>query len=181
MYIIALLLCWCVTLIESRRRIPSEIDETLRDDHYKLLPKLDLHAHLHGSIRRATLEELLGPSVTLPSCRDDLQGCFNIFKLIHQAVNTLPLVERITKEVFADFMGDGIIYTELRSTPRPLPDGTTKIAYLEKLIALTEDHNYHHGHDMLVRLVVSIDRGTNLQDAEDTLSIVKSLVCGRCN
>ena len=175
MYIYVALLCWCLTLVETRRRIPSDLD-AMQDHHYKLLPKLDLHAHLHGSIRRRTLEELLGPNVKLPSCRDDLQGCFNIFKLIHQAVNSLQLVERIAKEVFTDFMNDGVIYAELRSTPRPLADGTTKRAYIEKLVSLTEDHNRHHGHDMLVRLIISIDRGSNLQEAEDTLSIVKSLM-----
>ena len=165
-------LCLALTSIEPRRRIPFE----LHDDHYKLLPKLDLHAHLHGSIRRNTLKELVGPDVELPSCRDDLQGCFNIFKLIHEAVNTLSLVERVTREVFEDFMHDGVIYAELRSTPRVLNDGTSKRAYLERLIALAEEHNHHHGHDMIVRLIVSIDRGSSLEEAEDTLSVVRSLM-----
>ena len=42
----------------------------------------------------------------------------------------MELVERIAQEVLEDFRADGIIYAELRTTPRPLSDGTTKLGYM---------------------------------------------------
>ena len=45
-------------------------------------------------------------------------------------IDSIELVERIAFEVLEDFQSDGVIYAELRTTPRPLPDGTTKLDYM---------------------------------------------------
>jgi adenosine deaminase len=143
---------------------------------FQHIPKLDLHAHLHGSIRRSTLQEFLGQeNLELPSCKADLHGCFKIFQIIHQAINRVDKVTRITKEVLTDFMADGVVYTEIRTTPRPLPDGTSKLSYLKTVIAVFDEHNRHHSDKMIARLIVSLDRGSDVKEAENTLDVVEEL------
>ena len=172
MYLLFVLMSYVL----SSSRGSTAITDSL--EVYRRLPKLDLHAHLHGSIRRSTLVELLrgGENMTLPSCKDNLHGCFQTFSLIHSAINSISLVKRIAREVLVDFMADGVIYTEIRTTPRPLSDGTSKREYVETLIGIMEQHNDKFGKDMTARLIISIDRSSSVRDAEDTMEIVESLI-----
>ena len=134
----------------------------------KALPKIELHAHLNGSIRKETLRELLlaRPSAIrdkhLPNSGGgrDLASCFRMFAAIHAAVcdsvgcgmdgvgvcvwgggggrqseserreltplpslflahRTQASVTRIARETVLDMARDGVVYLELRSTPRP--------------------------------------------------------------
>mmetsp|Transcript_4154 Transcript_4154/g.8665 ORF Transcript_4154/g.8665 Transcript_4154/m.8665 type:complete len:403 (-) Transcript_4154:112-1320(-) len=88
-------------------------------------PKVELHAHLHGSIRPATLRDLcLSHGVSPPRSprrerpRRSLRECFEIFSVIHSAVITRDDLRRITREALEDFAAEGVCYLELRSTPR---------------------------------------------------------------
>ena len=115
----------------------------------KALPKLELHAHLNGSIREHTLIELATErNVQLPQSliqhdaveqqqqkkEDDgrsiplfrntrprsLQDCFKVFEYIPHCVNDLVALRRITEEVLCDAASDGIAYIELRTGPKCL-------------------------------------------------------------
>ena len=73
------------------------------------LPKVELHAHLHGSARLSTIAEL-APSMddasTLAVVSEDddrsLESCFAIFGVIHRAVTTKDAVKRIATEARRD-------------------------------------------------------------------------------
>ena len=67
----------------------------------KLLPKVELHAHLHGCARLSTIAALAPANVDTSALRvgvdDDrsLSACFAIFAAIHKTVTNLPAVQRI--------------------------------------------------------------------------------------
>jgi hypothetical protein len=100
----------------------------------KNLPKAELHAHLHGSIRLATLRDFVQTSIpvkdsadavavirdVLPSATRSLRDCFRIFDLIHKVVTDPSAVERITREYLDDCAEENIFYVELRTTPRAI-------------------------------------------------------------
>lgn len=94
------------------------------------LPKIELHAHLNGSIRDSTLLELVkvlrekGASVSpdvehviMKKVRS-LPECFKLFDLIHTLTTDHRTVTRITKEVVEDFAAENVVYLELRTTPK---------------------------------------------------------------
>jgi len=116
----------------------------------KSLPKIELHAHLNGSIRQQTLVELasernvrLPPKMMLHDSAqtqlhaDDiindneevsfwnthprsLQDCFEVFEYIPKCVDDLVALRRITEEVLIDAAEDGVVYIELRTGPKCL-------------------------------------------------------------
>ena len=131
-------------------------DGDLRDQAAVLrdLPKIELHAHLNGSIRETTLFELaeermirLNDNYFKTSeyslndatksiddhCNDNdrpvliynkrhrsLMECFDIFSEIGKVVVDLDAIRRITREALEDFAKEGVVYLELRSTPKRL-------------------------------------------------------------
>ena len=150
----------------ERERERHKEEERLRERRRELckaLPKIELHAHLNGSIRPETLKELLlaRPAAVRDKhlCNSgggrDLASCFRMFAAIHAAVcdsvggaigvcgarllgsvssgfprrgipssplpptTTQASVTRIARETVLDMARDGVVYLELRSTPRP--------------------------------------------------------------
>ncbi|XP_043696057.1 N6-mAMP deaminase isoform X1 [Telopea speciosissima] len=112
-----------------------------------LLPKIELHAHLNGSIRNSTLLELarvLGDKGVLVFAdvehvimKDDrsLPECFKLFDLIHILTTDHATVTRITKEVVEDFAAENTVYLELRTTPKKNESkGMSKRSYMEAVI-----------------------------------------------
>ncbi|CAL5409605.1 unnamed protein product [Camellia sinensis] len=105
--------------------------EKQRDmDWWVSIPKVELHAHLNGSIRGSTLLELargLGEKGTIvfsdvehAILKDDrsLQEVFKLFDLIHIVTTDHKILTRITQEVVEDFAAENVVYLELRTTPK---------------------------------------------------------------
>lgn len=115
----------------------------------KRIPKVELHAHLYGSIRATTLIELASErNVILPpelllheeekstmlklnEGDDDevlflnmkprsLKDCFAIFDILPQCVNDLPSLRRVVREMLEDASLDNVIYLEVRTGPKIL-------------------------------------------------------------
>ncbi|CAI9087785.1 OLC1v1021954C2 [Oldenlandia corymbosa var. corymbosa] len=97
---------------------------------WQMMPKVELHAHLNGSIRDTTLLELareLGEKgsivfsdveqVIMKNDRS-LREVFKLFDLIHLITTDHKTVTRITKEVIEDFAAENVVYLELRTTPK---------------------------------------------------------------
>ncbi|MED6146342.1 hypothetical protein PIB30_033546 [Stylosanthes scabra] len=131
------------------------------------MPKVELHAHLNGSIRDSTLLELaraLGdkglidfPQVEHVILKNDrsLTEVFKLFDVIHILTTDHMTVTRIAKEVVEDFASQNVVYLELRTTPKKNDSqGMSKRSYVEAvlegirsvssvdvaLIPYTEDH-----------------------------------------
>ncbi|KAL3519493.1 hypothetical protein ACH5RR_017642 [Cinchona calisaya] len=113
----------------------------------KTIPKIELHAHLNGSIRDSTLLELargLGEKGTIVFSdvekvilKNDrsLVEVFELFDLIHLITTDHETVSRIAKEVVEDFAVDNVVYLELRTTPkRNDSKGTSKESYMQAVV-----------------------------------------------
>ncbi|KAF6779312.1 hypothetical protein AHF37_01273 [Paragonimus kellicotti] len=147
------------------------------------LPKIELHAHLSGSVSQSTLCKLLGEerevgrSVNLPVIEngdtESLTKCFQLFQVLHSVIKTAEMVERVTVEVIEEFAEDGVIYLELRTTLRPLP---TLHAYFEAVMrGLTTAPSVVDG-KLDARLLLSIDRARGLDDARATVDLLFEFV-----
>ena len=145
-----------------------------------VLPKAELHAHLHGSIRDATLVELLtanGSSASLAAMRilretahqRSLSDCFALFDSIHSVVTTREAVERIARETVSDFALDGVRYLELRTTPRR--DVMSAREYVDAI----ERGVLRATPRCVVRLLLSINRAQSVADAEATVDLAIEL------
>lgn len=129
------------TIIQNTDNMMAQHNDV--EQHMELLrkfPKVELHAHLNGSIRETTLFELANErnvrlsqnhfsEDTRVASSDhsiynvrprSLQDCFAVFAEIGTVVDDLPAIRRITLETLQDFANEGCAYLELRSTPKRL-------------------------------------------------------------
>ncbi|CAJ1962448.1 unnamed protein product [Sphenostylis stenocarpa] len=118
------------------------------------MPKVELHAHLNGSIRDSTLldltEGLIGTGVIdisevehiIKKYNRSVAEVFKLFDLIHILTTDHNTVTRITKEVWLlgchvveDFASDNVVYLELRTTPKRNDSaGMSKRSYVEAVL-----------------------------------------------
>ncbi|KAI5656817.1 hypothetical protein M9H77_25610 [Catharanthus roseus] len=108
------------------------------------MPKVELHAHLNGSIRDTTLLELAKEKGNVVSVDMEhiilkhdrsLREVFKLFDLIHILTTDHETVTRITKEVVEDFAAENVVYLELRTTPkRNDAKGMSKKSYMQAVI-----------------------------------------------
>ncbi|KAJ5042889.1 uncharacterized protein L3040_004280 [Drepanopeziza brunnea f. sp. 'multigermtubi'] len=148
---------------------------------YVALPKVELHAHLTGSISRECLHEvwvqkksrgettLEDPLIEMPVGKFDyaLEMFFPLFsKYIYNLCNDEESLLYTTKSVLADFEADGLAYLELRTTPRAMPSANiTKDDYVRLILSVTNAPSPQ----MKTKLILSIDRRN---DAATALSVV---------
>ena len=99
---------------------------------FRSLPKAELHLHLDGSVRPATVLELAQeagvplPAETLegltryleaPDDCPSLRAYIEYFKLPIAVMQTVPALERVTVELCEDLRADGVRYAEIRYGP----------------------------------------------------------------
>lgn len=151
-------------------------------DIVQLLPKIELHAHLSGSIRLSTLLEwapqnpVLLVHSKLKEKRPTINQQFELFKEIHKIVNSKDRLIQAVKEIIADYMSENTIYLELRTSPRPLfRDSMSREDYIQCIVDVINDHNSRLSHIMLVKLIISLDRGLRFKDAVEISSLVTDL------
>ncbi|KAJ5727931.1 Metallo-dependent hydrolase [Penicillium malachiteum] len=143
----------------------------------KALPKVELHAHLSGSISRQCLHEIWerkrakdpcfpieDPLVLMPPRKVDytLQTFFQVFsKLIYQLCDDLESLVYATNSVLEDFLNDGVRYLELRTIPRTSPSSKiTKEEYLNTVLdTISAFKSNPRNKDLSVFLILALDRG----------------------
>ena len=161
-------------------------------DFCRSMPKVELHAHLNGSISPSTIQKLLlrhggsgglqNDATAVPEVwkstiakgeKRTLEDCFAMFKMIHTLVNDEEAVETVAHDVVTEFAEDGVVYLELRSTPRANPaTNMTKKSYVEAVLrgihkALSELTTTA----IYVALLLSIDRRHSVSEAQETVEL----------
>ncbi|XP_075883494.1 N6-Methyl-AMP deaminase [Nelusetta ayraudi] len=156
------------------------------DAFYRELPKVELHAHLNGSVSVQTIEKLLvrKPHLNVERSmtaigkgqRRTLDECFQVFKVIHQLVDTEEDILMVATDVIKEFAADGVKYLELRSTPREEKNtGLTKKRYVETVLkAIQQCRN--EDVDIDVRFLVAIDRRNGAQVAMETVKLAEEFM-----
>ncbi|XP_029430710.1 adenosine deaminase-like protein isoform X2 [Rhinatrema bivittatum] len=155
---------------------------------YKDLPKVELHAHLNGSISSVTMKKLMAqkPDLEIPNGmtmidkgqKRTLEECFQMFQIIHQITTSPEDIFLVTKDVIKEFAADGVKYLELRSTPREEKTGMTKRMYVEAVlegIAKCKEE----GLDIDVRFLLSIDRRGGPVVAKSTVKLAEEFFLSR--
>lgn len=156
----------------------------------KRLPKIELHAHLTGSITRSTLHEiwlarkaqdpsfaLEDPLTAIPHGEGTINVAtfFPIFdKYIYSLVDNLDAVRFATKAVLEDFLDDGVVYVEMRTTPRAvLSNGVlSKDDYVKVVLETMSAFMEETGRRMVVFLILSVDRRNNVEEAMEVVDLV---------
>lgn len=143
----------------------------------RALPKLELHAHLSGSLTLEMVSELHAHKTHDPAvaraARPSRVEClserdfFAQIGQLHELIDTPELVRLATLRVLEDFRDDGVIYLELRSTPRAC--GRTGMSECEYVAAILAAMSEVRG--LCGRLLVSIDRRTTAAAAERSVQL----------
>ncbi|RPB29802.1 adenosine deaminase [Terfezia boudieri ATCC MYA-4762] len=169
----------------------TESEHSALQEFCKKLPKIELHAHLTGSITRECLHriwmqkkeaanqegllyDLEDPIVVIPSGKVDydLVTCFPLFSnYIYRLCNDVATITYSTNAVLQDFDDDGVVYLELRTTPREFKEtGLTKAQYIEAVLNSINDYNTSSS-TMKTYLILSIDRRDTPEKAQESINL----------
>ena len=110
--------------------------------------------------------KLLRSSHPLIGPHSPLDRFFPIFsKYIYALCDEEASLRYTTNAVLRDFEDDGVVYLELRTTPRAIASaGITKDSYVECILECITDHNAK-SRSMKTYLILSIDRSNDLETA----------------
>ncbi|KAF2670214.1 Metallo-dependent hydrolase [Microthyrium microscopicum] len=136
------------------------------------LPKIELHAHLTGSISPQILHQIWAQRKTQDSSfilNDPLIEMST--ELEHFNVSAFfPLVS--TLSVLNGFMDDGVRYLELRTTPRVVQaSGITKTSHISTVLDCIANFRLSTKDIMPTYLILSIDRRNTLTEAMETVDL----------
>ena len=152
-------------------------------DFTKRLPKIELHAHLTGSITPQCLHEiwtqrkLSEPNLALKDpltvlCQDKKWNIITFFPIfsqyIYELCSTPASILYSTNAVLQDFKDDGVVYLELRTTPR----SSASISKDEYVASILDCIRYFAGRAaMPTYLILSIDRRNTAVQAMETVDL----------
>lgn len=151
---------------------------------YNLLPKVELHAHLNGSLSKGTIqrladlkEEQQGEKYVIPDgykieesdkCKS-LSDCFERFKVAYDLVDSKAALILATKAVIKEFSEDNVVYLELRSTPRATTDMTKK-DYLRIVVdTMIQCQNLYP--NIMVKYLPSINRSHPIPQLNENIDL----------
>ncbi|KAK2795742.1 hypothetical protein FQN52_003591 [Onygenales sp. PD_12] len=163
--------------MESSRRVDAAFT--------KALPKIELHAHLSGSISRQCLRELwlkkktqnpslnlIDPYVAMPPGKVDfdLKTFFPVFgNMTYHLCTDAESLKYSTRSVIQDFINDGVRYLELRTTPRQSPEhAMTKEKYIFTVLDTIDECR---NDQMSTYLIISVDRTKSAWEAMEVINL----------
>ncbi|XP_004273982.1 adenosine deaminase-like protein isoform X1 [Orcinus orca] len=160
----------------------AEEQQPWKTTFYSELPKVELHAHLNGSISSNTIKKLIAKKPGLKihyqmtmidkGKKRTLEECFQMFQIIHQLTTGPEDILMVTKDVIKEFADDGVKYLELRSTPRENATGMTKKTYVESVLEGIKQSKQENL-DIDVRYVISVDRRGGPSVAKETVKLAE--------
>ena len=80
--------------------------------------------------------------------------------MIHSVIETADQLRRITRELIEDLVQDGVVYAEIRTTPRVLVVGEhlTEKEGIDVILDEIKQSEQRMGNRIIVRLLLSINR-----------------------
>ena len=80
--------------------------------------------------------------------------------MIHSVIETADQLRRITRELIEDLVQDGVVYAEIRTTPRELVVGEhlTEKEGIDVILDEIKQLEQRMGNRIIVRLLLSINR-----------------------
>lgn len=154
-------------------------------DFYKVLPKVELHRHLEGSLRVPTMMEIvrahemdvkntgyLRPLVQVehqdPYTFENFLAKFGTLRLFYKSPE---IIKRVSREAVEDASRDNIRYFELRFTPAALSRAegfpmTQVVDWVADSVREAADE-----YQVMVRLIISINRHESLELAREAIEI----------
>ncbi|KAI8870029.1 Metallo-dependent hydrolase [Ramicandelaber brevisporus] len=178
-----------MTSVSSSPEIGAVADDSVSlnlKDFAVRLPKIELHAHINGSLSNDTLRtlrelkreryptemaEMTFPDIT--KSKSAISEFFSSFKYIYLVTDDEDAVRLATRNTIEEFKRDGVRYLELRSTPRAVEStGMTKDAYVRAILDVLRDYSYDQGSDgITVRLILSVDRRNTIEQANEAVDL----------
>jgi adenosine deaminase len=151
------------------------------------LPKIDLHRHLEGSLRLASLREValahaldlpaasldeLRPHVQVVSDAPSFRNFLAKFDVLRRFYLSPEIIRRLTYEVVADAAHDNVRYLELRFTPAALASsrGFPLAEVTDWVLAVVAEAVRDHP-GLQVGLIASVNRHEPLALAEQVAQI----------
>ncbi len=143
------------------------------------LPKVELHAHLNGSLSIATIgklvrlhkqtypEEEVPPAANMFRDPKNFDDGYAIFKCAQALVDHPAAVHLATSSVLSEFASDNVLYLELRSTPRSCESKMSKRQYIESIIKAVQEQES----EITCKLLISIDRRKSIEDADENVEL----------
>jgi adenosine deaminase len=135
------------------------------------MPKVELHAHLNGSISAEILSKLSGRSDVdvFANLAPDLAKCFELFGKIHEVIRTGKILKSVTREIIRDFARDNVVYLELRTTPKKVHEIRSKEEYLENVLQGILEMKDEL--PIIVKLLISIDRKMGALEGSENVDL----------
>ena len=157
------------------------IQDTVPLNIYHALPKVELHRHLEGSLRLATMLDIAHKDgITIPVSMLNLSGLVQVqdedpltftnflekFKTLRLFYRSPEVIHRITREAVEDAARDNIRYMELRFTPVALSraEGFPLHDVIDWVI--TSSQEAAKKHKLKVGLIASVNRHESPELAE---------------
>ncbi|XP_017856004.1 PREDICTED: adenosine deaminase-like protein [Drosophila arizonae] len=150
------------------------------------LPKIELHAHLNGSLNIDSIRELAAKVYGVQTkefstlCERfikfekgaKLDDCFEKFGFVHELTSTKEGLEYATELVIRDFAKDNVIYVELRTTPKA-NGNMSRRSYLDTVLGVIKKKSDLY--KIKVKLLPSINRAEPVAVAEETVALAVEL------
>ena len=139
----------------------------------KLLPKVELHLHLDGSIRLKTASELSNKSIDeVKNLMIAKAKCLNLnesltkFDLANEIMQTKDNLIRVSKELVEDLKKDHVIYAEVRFAPLlHTKKGLSEEMVVEAVLQGLKDS------DLKVNLILCMMRHFSFEDNLKTIDL----------
>ena len=130
------------------------------ESEFRSIPKIDLHCHLSGCARFSTVCEILADqqvelsqhaasdlrsALSFKSPADTYGASFSPWRILNRITQNPEIVGRLVLELAEDFSEDGVLYAEVRVSPRlPLVNGELRVYLQEVHRAITSAREIYH-------------------------------------